>query len=286
MTGQRAAADLQMTSLQAHFWEAGLAPAVERGRSSELAGLLAGSGEQFALALAALAEAELWSLNRRTNPPDLDSDEGRVLEAGKEMAQRAMAELAGYYLLGVGHTVANVTGRTLTLDTTRHPQLLDILGSWFPVGSDEPRDWLLLNRDTVRPLRRLARAGSPAIQVITEPARKLLQPSEWQELSRLRGAHYHRRRPQSAGVMGVPLVNPWSFGDGVARMSLGASQYTDGDKLALSTTDLVRRLSGVVTAALDDLRAKVTAVVQEMQTQFAQAANAATSKRGPLQPSS
>ena len=81
VAGQCAAADLQMTSLQADFWEAGMAPAVERGRSSELAGLLAGSGEQFALALAALAEAELWSRHRRANPPDLESDEGRVLDA-------------------------------------------------------------------------------------------------------------------------------------------------------------------------------------------------------------
>jgi hypothetical protein len=83
VVGQRAAADLQMTSMQADFWEAGLAPAVERGRSSELAGLLAGSGEQFALALAALAEAELWSCHRRSNPPDLESDEGRVLDADR-----------------------------------------------------------------------------------------------------------------------------------------------------------------------------------------------------------
>jgi hypothetical protein len=286
VAGQRAAADLQMTSLLADFWEAGMAPAVERGRSSELAGLLAGSGEQFALALAALAEAELWSRHRRANPPDLDSDEGRVLDAGQEMAQRAMAELASYYLLGVGHAVANVTARTLALDTTRHPQLLDALGSWFPVGSEESRDWLSLSRDTVRPLRRLGKTGSAAIQIIGEPATALLQAPEWQQLSRLRSAHYHRRRPQSAGVMGVPLASPWTFGDGVARMGLGASQYTDGDNLALRTTDLARRLSIVVASALDDLRGKVTAVVQEMQAQFAQAASAAASRRGPLPSSS
>jgi hypothetical protein len=286
VAGQRAAADLQMTSLLADFWEAGMAPAVERGRSSELAGLLAGSGEQFALALAALAEAELWSRHRRANPPDLDSDEGRVLGAGQEMAQRAMAELASYYLLGVGHAVANVTARTLALDTTRHPQLLDALGSWFPVGSEESRDWLSINQDTVRRLRRLGKTGSAAIQIICEPATAILQAPEWQELSRLRGAHYHRRRPQSAGVMGVPLASPWTFGDGVARMGLGASQYTDGDNLALRTTDLARRLSIVVASALDDLRGKVTAVVQEMQSQFAQAASAAAYKSGPLPSSS
>lgn len=238
------------------------------------------------MALAALAEAELWSCHRRSNPPDLESDEGRVLDAGQEMAQRAMAELASYYLLSVGHTAANVTARTLALDTARHPQLLDTLGSWFPVGSEESRDWLSLNQDTFRSLRRLAKTGPAAIGEIAVPATTLLQSPEWQELSRLRGAHYHRRRPQSAGVMGVPLANPWTFGDGVAWMGLGASQYTDGDKLAMSITDLARRLSSVVASTLDDLRGKVTAVAQEMQTQFAQAASAAASKRGPLPPSS
>ena len=210
MAGQCAAADLQMTSLQADFWEAGMAPAVERGRSSELAGLLAGSGEQFALALAALAEAELWSRHRRANPPDLESDEGRVLDAGQEMAQRAMAELANYYLLSVGHAVANVTGRTLALDTTRHPQLLDALGSWFPVGSEESRDWLSLNRDTVRPLRRLAKTGSAAIQVIAEPATALVQAPEWQE-------------PQSAPRRALPPEAPAERG----RCGCAAGQSMD-----------------------------------------------------------
>jgi hypothetical protein len=200
VVGQRTASDLQMMSLQADFWEASLAPAVQYGRSSELAGLLAGLGEQFALALAALSEAELWNVHRRINPPDLQSVEGRVLDAANEMVQRAMAELASYYLLGVGHTVANVTARTLALDSNRHPQLLDALGSWFPANSDESRDWLSLNRDTVRALRRLAKIGRPTIQAISEPATKLLQSPEWHDLNQLRGAHYHRRRPlRSAG---------------------------------------------------------------------------------------
>lgn len=273
IAGQRAAADLQMTSLQSDLWEAALAPAVQRGRSSELAGLLAGVGEQFALALAALAEAELWNVHRSTNPPDLQTLEGRVLDAANEMVQRVMAELASYYLLGVGHAVANVAARTLALDSNRHPQLLDAFGSWFPANSDESRDWLSLNRDTARSLRRLAKIGQPAIQAISEPATKLLQAPEWHELNQLRGAHYHRRRPQSAGVMGVPLASPWTFGSGVARMNLGNGQYTDGDNLAISTTDLVRRLSCIVSRVLDELREKVMAVVQEIQTELAHTAN-------------
>lgn len=273
--GQQVSADCQMMSLQSGFWEAGLAPAVQRGRSSELVGLIAGGGEQLALALAALTEAELWNGYRRAKPPDLQSVEGLVLDAAQEMVQRAMAELAGYYLLGVGHTVANVTARTLALHTARHPQLLDAIGSWFLAGSEEPRDWLSLNRDTARSLRRLASTARPAIQLIAEPATRLVQSPEWQELSKLRSSHYHRRRPQAAGVLGVPLANPWSPGDGVVQMRLGADQYTDGDNLAVSTTDLARRLSTIVATVLDDLRGKVTAAVQEIQAELSQAADAA-----------
>jgi hypothetical protein len=271
--GQRVAVDWQMTSVLADPWEVALAPAVQRGRSSELAGLIADGGERFVLAIAALAEAELWSIYRGTNPPDLRSTEGRVLDAGQEMAHRAVAELASYYLLAVGHTVANVTARILALDTDRHPQLLDALGSWFPVRSEESRDWLSLNPDIARSLRRLAKTARPASRVIVEPATRLVQSPEWRELSQLRGAHYHRRRPQSAGVMGVPLANPWTPGDGVVRMSLGGGSYTDGDNLAMTTTDLCRRLSGVVASVLDDLREMVMAVVQEIQAELSQRAN-------------
>jgi hypothetical protein len=271
--GQRVAMDCQMTSIVARFWEAGLAPAVQRGRSSELAGLIADGGEQFALALAAIGEATLWTACRQADPPDRQTVEGRVLDAGRERAQRALAELASYYLLAVGHRVANVTVRTLALDTSQHPQLLDALGSWFPVDSNDSQDWLSLNRGTVRSLRRVAKAARPAAQAVADPATRLLQSPEWHELNQLRGAHYHRRRPQSAGVMGVPLASPWTFGDGVARKSLGADSYTDGDNLAASTTDLARRLSRVVASVIDDLRERVAAVVQETQAELRQKAN-------------
>lgn len=184
----------------------------------------------------------------------------------------------------LSHRVANVTARTLALDTDRHPQLLDALGSWFPVRSEESRDWLSLNRDTARSLRRLAKAGSPAVQAIVEPATKLLQSPEWDELNQLRGAHYHRRRSQSAGVMGVSLASPWAFGDGVVSMNLGADSYTDGDNLARSATDLARRLSGVVTTVMDDLRKRVMAVVEEIQADLREKANAMEYPPWPARP--
>ena len=56
-------------------------------------------------------------------------------------------------------------------------------------------------------------------------------------------------------------------------MNLGSGQYTDGDNLAINTTDLVRRLSYIVASVLDDLREKVTAVVEEIQTELTRTAN-------------
>ena len=122
---QNTAFDWQGTSVWADFWEL-LAPRVQHGRSSELAGLVADGGERLALALAAVTEAELWRVYRQDIPlevRELGEMEKRSVEASNEMAHRAMAELASYYLLATGHVVANVTARTLALDTQLHPKL-------------------------------------------------------------------------------------------------------------------------------------------------------------------
>ncbi len=126
----RVASDWQAMSVFADFWELALVPKVQPGRSNELVGLIASGGEQLGLAVAAIIEAELWSVFRRDNPPDLRTVEGRVVDAAHEMAQRAMADMAMHYLLAIGHTVVNVTARALALDSRLHPPLLDALGTW------------------------------------------------------------------------------------------------------------------------------------------------------------
>lgn len=191
------ASDWQAVSPLADFWELGLVPPVQPGRGRELGGLIAAAGEQLALGLAALVEVELWRLYRRDTPTAalaLDKTSQRVVDAAQEMGHRSMAELAAYYLLSTGHTLANVTVRALALDSQLHPALLDSLGGWCPVGSSDPKDWLSLNRDTARTLRRVARkTASPAFQGLAEPASVLVLSREWQEVDQLRGAHYHRR---------------------------------------------------------------------------------------------
>jgi hypothetical protein len=264
---QKVALDWQATSVWADFWELA-APRVQRGRGHDLAGCIADGGERLALALAAVTEAELWGVYRQDIPPEVRQLGGMKrlsVDAANEMEHRAMAELASYYLLATGHTVANVAVRALALDSQLHPKLLDLLGSWYPVGSSERDDWLSLNKETVRRLRRAARhATSPAAQGLAEPPTALLMSPAWQDLDQLRGAHYHRRRPQSAGIAGVPLASPWRFSNTAIHMDGGGGQYVDGDGLADKTTDLARRALDDLTSGMRRMLIQVQMVVAEM----------------------
>jgi hypothetical protein len=269
-TARQVAFEWQSISVWADFWELA-APRVQHGRGHELAGCIADGGERLALALAAVTEAELWRIYRRDLPPevrDLDGIKRRSVDAANEMAHRAMAESATYYLLATGHTVVNVAARALALDSQLHAVLLDVLGSWYPVGSSERDDWLSLNKDTVRRLRRAAKqAKIPAAQDLAIPPTDLLMSQAWQELDQLRGAHYHRRRPQSAGIAGVPLASPWTFtSDAMHMEGGGGGEYVDGDNLANRTTDLARRVLNDLISVMRRLLVIVRQVVDEINT--------------------
>ncbi len=189
-----------------------------------------------------------------------------MVAAAQEMTHRAMADMVTHFLLATGHALANVTIRTLALDARMHAHLLDSLGSPSPVNSQNPKDWLSLNQDNVRQLRRVAKkTASSALQTIPEAATDLVLSPDWQELDQLRGADYHRRRPQSAGLSGVPLANPWTFSNGVMAMNFGGGQYTDGDDLARDTTDLGRRVMVRFSSALTTMLPTVLAVIAEVQ---------------------
>jgi hypothetical protein len=116
-------------------------------------------------------------------------------------------------------------------------------------------------------MRRAARqASTSTAQNLAGPATALLMAPAWQELDQLRGEHYHRRRPQSAGIAGVPLASPWRFTSDASHMDGGGGQYTDGDGLAHDTTDLVRRALGELTSAMARLLVQVKTVVQERKS--------------------
>jgi hypothetical protein len=79
---------------------------IEQDRVFELLGCMSSTGERFGLALAAGNEVAIWS-KIREEPPRTSS-----AEAGREISQRALAELQGYYLLGTGHMLGSIVLRT------------------------------------------------------------------------------------------------------------------------------------------------------------------------------
>ena len=103
----------QFRGMLAEFWELA---SREKDRLYELAGYMAGAGEQLGLACLADHEFSLWS------SADQSSAEPHEIVA-TEMAQRALAELESYYVIGVGHALANMTGRILALDPALKPHL-------------------------------------------------------------------------------------------------------------------------------------------------------------------
>lgn len=102
------AADWHAGQVEAQFQELrASAQGIERDRVFELVGCMSSTGERFGLALAAGNEVTLWSKVRETPAAD------RMAEAQREISQRALAELQGYYLLGTGHTMGSIVLRTL-----------------------------------------------------------------------------------------------------------------------------------------------------------------------------
>ena len=82
----------------AQFWELA---SREKDQLYELAGYMAEAGEQLGLACLAAHEFSLWS------SVDQSSAEPHEIVA-TEMAQRALAELESYYVIGVGHALASL----------------------------------------------------------------------------------------------------------------------------------------------------------------------------------
>src|SRR5690349_6170707 len=90
----------------------------------------------------------------------------------------------------------------------------------------------------------------PPLQAVPEPISGLVKSDGWKKLDRPRGAHCHPRRPQSAGVDGVPLASPWVASGGVMSLNFGGREYTDGDGLAHDTSDLARRVLALLAGTM------------------------------------
>lgn len=108
------AVDWQSMAGNANLWEVGATHnGAEENRAYELVGVMASTGEQLALALAAAVEVALWRDVRNA--------------AAQEMCMRAMAESQCLFVIGAGHGLANVAVRTLCLHAGLRGKLAEAL---------------------------------------------------------------------------------------------------------------------------------------------------------------
>lgn len=215
----------------AKFWEMAALEADE-GYAYALAGQMAAAGEQLALACAASVEVALWEEDRA--PDGLQA-------VVREMGIRAMAEAQSLFVIGTGHALVNVAVRTLSLRQDIKIEVMKALFSGNVAGTFDPfsserSHWLSMNKPTCRKLRTVAASSnSQEIIGLMEPVITYGLGSTWNQLVQRRGADFHRWRPQTHGIQGVPQRSPWRHDDTSRSMGFGAPIYEDAKGLAAAT---------------------------------------------------
>jgi hypothetical protein len=165
-----------------------------------------------------------------------------------------MTELQAMYLIGAGHGLVNIVARVLAFDPHLRNQLArkKQLGTDFPPFSEETQDWIPLSPRKVGVLQMVA-ASQPAAIALLDPLASLVSDKRWEALVELRGKDFHRWRPQTAGMAGVPQHSPWRKQDnGSWVMSVPARRTSDdSDRLAAERGDVANSAMSILAAAMD-----------------------------------
>ena len=229
------ALEWQQTAGQAVFWEMGAtAQGTAEGRVYTLAGQMASAGEQLALAHAGAVEVALWQELRGRSEPD----------PAHEMSMRGMAEAQCLFVMSTAHAIANVTVRALAL----HPSLRAALVKKLRRGRSSPTfdpfsqdwaDWPSLNDETCNAIRAVARSSEKRDVIrLVEPVVRFGAGGTWKDLQERRGEDFHRWRPQTHGIEGVPRSSPWTRSGSTRRLDVGHPTYEDARGLADETARL------------------------------------------------
>jgi hypothetical protein len=198
----------QKLGASASFWEIGGAP---EGRLHEMAGCMASIGEQLGLASTAELEYRSWQEMQKVDN-----------EIAAEMAKRSMAELASHYLVAIGHGLFNLTCRAVALDHSVGPALERRFRTDFPAYSEKRSDWRSMNKRGIKDIESVAAESNlNEIREMISPTSELFRSQEWTDLDNSRGEDFHRRRIQSAGMLGASRGSPWTSQSGVRSMNFG-----------------------------------------------------------------
>lgn len=260
------ALEWQQQSGDAWFWEMAAAASPE-GTAYALAGQMASVGEQLALAYSAAVEVALWQIRLTAGDDD---------EVVAEMSMRAMAEAQSLFVIGAGHALANVAVRALTLDHTLTAALVQAFarGSSIPTFapfSEQPADWISLNPTSCRHLNKVAQgSGSQNIVALIKPVAELGFGAPWKALVERRGTDFHRWRPQTHGLQGIPHSTPWRHTPatpgtpGERVLAMGQPRYEDARGLAQDVADLASEAMFALSDAMDCFLTAWTGASQEL----------------------
>jgi hypothetical protein len=182
-------------------------------RLLEIHGLAGAIGEQLGLAWTAEQDVQRF----------VETRSSRTAEH-QRLIQRALAELAGHFVLGASHSLANLSLRLLLLNQNAAAALSRAYrkANGFPPGSDDRFAWLTFSGPLVDNLIAAAEQSGNRFMVRGVAAIADLHASPaFTALDTRRGLDYHRRRPQS-----VPHVSPrrqvLEHLDGFSRLTMPA----------------------------------------------------------------
>lgn len=222
-------------------------------RLLEIHGLMGAIGEQLGLAWTAEQDAQRLQLTSALRGSDV-----------KRMAIRATTELAGHFLLGAAHSLANLVLRLLLLNAAVAEHLIGMRkyrnADGFAPGDDSRDAWPTLNAAL---LDDLTRASAPSdreqLRLLVATISDLHGSSEFQDLDGRRGMDYHRRRPQSVAHT-APRRGVVSTSEGTTTMTMVSAWLEDDAKHeavhAIATAALVsiantmRRIRELVPAVI------------------------------------
>lgn len=203
-------------------------------RIVEIHGLMGAIGEQ--LGLAWTAEQDVQRLMQTRSGRD---------GTHHRLVARAQAELAGYFVLGAAHSLANLVLRVLLLNADAAAALARAFerANGFPAGSDDRDAWPTLNDRLLSALRRAASASAnSAMSRAVDFVESFDKGDALRALDARRGMDYHRRRPQS-----VPHASPRR---GTMSQTPGGSVILGGLQPVLEPEADEDALHGIVVAAM------------------------------------
>jgi hypothetical protein len=148
--------------------------------------------------------------------------------------------MCGYYAIGAGHGLINVTLRTLLFSPASANAIHRVKryrrADGFPPFSTTTAAWIPFNSDEVDLLWPAASAANDeSVTNWFKIVDKLAKDPSWNGLTRRRNEDFHRWRPQSISG-GVAPRDPWDYGPGFTSLTgYTHSQYKPLDPSTLIT---------------------------------------------------